>query len=359
MKKVNQQEVLTSPTCPPANYGQPSRHAAGCTGALAPPNMAASRESGAQLLARLGSRPSLIQLETSLFMADAGPKSGDAIEFYGPEGTAKTEMLLHLTARCILPTSQGGLEAGVVFVDTDYHFDILRLVTVLEGRLETTDEDRVKQCLRRLYIVRCNSSEQLVITLHSLEHIIASSSEVSLLIVDSISAFYWLDRSTDDSISGQELNQRRCVDILSRYLSDYGIVLIATKQALFGHKMLKNLPQILSLVLKNLPCSLSLVLKNLPQILSLVLKCLPCSLSLALKDIPCTMSLVLNNLPCTLSLVLKGIPCTLSLVLKDPHCPLFSAPEDITLFSALSIERTSPSLVLKDLLSPQPQHSQI
>ncbi|XP_066305040.1 DNA repair protein XRCC2-like isoform X1 [Branchiostoma lanceolatum] len=202
--------------------------------------MAASRESGAQLLARLGSRPSLIQLETSLFRADAGPKSGDAIEFYGPEGTAKTEMLLHLTARCILPTSQGGLEAGVVFVDTDYHFDILRLVTVLEGRLETTDEDRVKQCLRRLYIVRCNSSEQLVITLHSLEHIIASSSEVSLLIVDSISAFYWLDRSTDDSISGQELNQRRCVDILSRYLSDYGIVLIATKQALFGHKSRKS-----------------------------------------------------------------------------------------------------------------------
>ncbi|XP_078577741.1 DNA repair protein XRCC2-like [Branchiostoma floridae x Branchiostoma japonicum] len=202
--------------------------------------MAAYRESGAQLLARLGSRPSLVQLETALFRADMGPKSGDAIELYGPEGTAKTEMLLHLTARCILPASLGGLEAGVVFIDNDYHFDILRLVTILEGRLDTTDEDRVKQCLGRLYIVRCNSSEQLVITLHSLEHIIASSSEVALLIVDSISAFYWLDRSTDDSMSGQELNQRRCVDILSRYLSDYGIVLIATKQALFGHKSRKN-----------------------------------------------------------------------------------------------------------------------
>ncbi|XP_078659225.1 DNA repair protein XRCC2-like [Branchiostoma floridae x Branchiostoma belcheri] len=202
--------------------------------------MAASRESGAQLLARLGSRPSLAQLETSLFSADAGPKPGDAVEFYGPEGTAKTEMLLHLTARCILPTSLGGLEAGVVFIDTDFHFDILRLVTILEGRLDTTDEDRVKDCLRRLYIVRCNSSEQLVITLHSLEHILASTPEVALLVVDSISAFYWLDRSTDDSISGQELNQRRCVDVLSRYLADYGIVLIATKQAIFGQKSRKS-----------------------------------------------------------------------------------------------------------------------
>ncbi|KAJ7409602.1 hypothetical protein BTVI_56048 [Pitangus sulphuratus] len=52
---------------------------------------------------------------------------GDVIEFHGAEGTGKTEMLYHLIARCIIPKSGGGLEVEVMFIDTDYHFDMLRL----------------------------------------------------------------------------------------------------------------------------------------------------------------------------------------------------------------------------------------
>ena len=60
------------------------------------------------------------------------------MELHGTEGTGKTELLYHLLVRCLLPEDAGGLGVEVVFLDTDHHFDMLRLVTVLEHRLAQT-----------------------------------------------------------------------------------------------------------------------------------------------------------------------------------------------------------------------------
>lgn len=49
--------------------------------------------------------------------------------------SGKTELLYHLLCRCVLPNAAGGLEADVVFVDTDYSLDMLRLVSIMESRL--------------------------------------------------------------------------------------------------------------------------------------------------------------------------------------------------------------------------------
>lgn len=49
--------------------------------------------------------------------------------------SGKTELLYHLLCRCVLPVATGGLEVDVVFVDTDYSLDMLRLVSILDSRL--------------------------------------------------------------------------------------------------------------------------------------------------------------------------------------------------------------------------------
>lgn len=49
----------------------------------------------------------------------------------------KTELLYHLLCRCVLPVACGGLEVEVVFVDTDYSLDMLRLVSILDSRLSS------------------------------------------------------------------------------------------------------------------------------------------------------------------------------------------------------------------------------
>lgn len=49
--------------------------------------------------------------------------------------SGKTELLYHLLCRCVLPKAAGGLEVDVGFVDTDYSLDMLRLVSILDNRL--------------------------------------------------------------------------------------------------------------------------------------------------------------------------------------------------------------------------------
>lgn len=191
------------------------------------------RESGTELLARLKGRRSLKHLEPRLFTEEGLLNHGNTVEFHGPEGAGKTEMLYHLVASCILPESKGGLQVEVVFVDTECHFDMLRLVTVLEHCLAQSTEESVKQCLGRLFIVHCSSSTQLLLLFQSLESMVCSHPALCLLIVDSMSAFYWIDRlSGGESFSQQEANLRRCIECLENLLSEYQLVLIATTQAL-------------------------------------------------------------------------------------------------------------------------------
>ncbi|XP_069504028.1 DNA repair protein XRCC2 isoform X2 [Ambystoma mexicanum] len=190
-------------------------------------------ESGTQLLARLEGRSSLKTLEPLLFAQEGFPIHGDVVEFHGPEGTGKTEMLYHLIARCIIPKSDGGLQVEVLFIDTDYHFDMLRLVTILEHRLSQSTEEIMKQCLGRFFLVLCSSTVQLLLTLYSLESMFCSHPSLCLLILDSISAFYWIDRNNGgESIPKQEANLKKCVDILDKLLKEYHLVLFASTQTI-------------------------------------------------------------------------------------------------------------------------------
>ncbi|XP_077159490.1 DNA repair protein XRCC2 [Paroedura picta] len=190
-------------------------------------------ESGAQLLARLEGRSSLKKLEPYLFAEEGYPTHGDVIEFHGPEGTGKTEMLYHLVVRCVLPKAGGGLEVSLLFIDTDFHFDMLRLVTLLEHKLSQSSEELIKQCLGRFFLVTCNSSAQLLLTLYSLENMLCSHPSLCLLMIDSMSAFYWIDRANGgDNLSLQETNLRRCVQCLETLLRQHHLALFATTQTI-------------------------------------------------------------------------------------------------------------------------------
>ncbi|XP_036885405.1 DNA repair protein XRCC2 [Sturnira hondurensis] len=190
-------------------------------------------ESGTELLARLEGRRSLREMEPCLFADEDSPVHGDILEFHGPEGTGKTEMLYHVTARCILPKAEGGLEIEVLFIDTDYHFDMLRLVTILEHRLARSSEDIIKCCLGRFFLVHCSSSSQLLLTLYSLETMFCSRPSLCLLIVDSLSAFYWTDRANGGgSVGLQEAPLKKCSQVLERLVQEYRLVLLATTQSI-------------------------------------------------------------------------------------------------------------------------------
>lgn len=197
-------------------------------------------ESGAQLFARLEARRCLKDVEPRLFPDHGGPEHGDVVELHGAAGTGKTELLYHLLCRCVMPAAAGGLEVEVMFVDTDYSLDMLRLVSILDRRLSAAGssgsasaEATLRSCLSRLSVVHCSSSAQLLLTLHFLETSLSSRPSLALLLIDSISAFYWLDRSEGGaSITRQEEKLSKCSELLARLLRDYRITVFATCHAI-------------------------------------------------------------------------------------------------------------------------------
>uniref|UniRef100_A0A3Q3XAR3 RecA family profile 1 domain-containing protein n=1 Tax=Mola mola TaxID=94237 RepID=A0A3Q3XAR3_MOLML len=194
-------------------------------------------ESGAQLFARLEARRCLKDIEPALFPADGGPEHGEVVELHGTEGTGKTELLYHLLCRCVMPAAAGGLEVEVVFVDTDYSLDMMRLVSVLDSRLNAGTHrpapSVLRSCLARLLVVHCSSCSQLLLTLHFLETSLSSRPSLALLLIDSISAFYWLDRCEGGaSVTKQEEKLSKCADLLDSLRRDYRITVFATCHAI-------------------------------------------------------------------------------------------------------------------------------
>ena len=195
-------------------------------------------------MARLISRPFVYQLDTVLF--PGGLQPGHIVELIGEEGTGKSQYLLHLLATAILPATVsgvdvGGLNAEVLFIDTKYAFNMLRLVALLEQRLsaalnksndtcttstevEDPVESAVKQCLTRFFFVRCSSSAQLAVTLCSLESVLAAKPNIRLVLLDDVSAFYHMDvfKNTESHFS-------LCISLLKKLVSTRQLLVITTR----------------------------------------------------------------------------------------------------------------------------------
>ena len=179
---------------------------------------------------------------------------GDAVELYGDEGFGKTELLVHFCANCILPRSWKaislpGKEVKVIFIDTTFKFPLWRLVHILENRLRECKEkskecdfistaeihEFVNSCLERLFVIHCSSSCNLVKSLANLEPVLRSNPDICLLLVDTISEFYWTDRAVGGSNkSEQEGPQRNIIRKLMRYQEEFHLVVVVTKSAIMN-----------------------------------------------------------------------------------------------------------------------------
>ncbi len=153
---------------------------------------------------------------------------------------------------CILPHEIGSALLGgwnrvAVVYDTDSTFDICRFRALLRYRITTllppdgsdAAEEIIINSLSRLQIFRPASSSELAMSLLHLEDFHATNahlrdSEIALILVDSLSAFYWTDRFTSEQFRGhqdagsmvQPLQQVRAA--LERIRSLYDCVVVYT-----------------------------------------------------------------------------------------------------------------------------------
>ena len=140
-------------------------------------------------------------------------RAGQVMEICGTNDTCKTECLLQAAATCVLPKSCGGCASNAIFMEMRSGMDPLRLVQILDSRIRrcqsssSSGSQLLEESLRRFELVRCYNNVDLVCALKALEQrereeeAAAPSSQERprrrLVLVDDISAFYWIDKSFD------------------------------------------------------------------------------------------------------------------------------------------------------------------
>lgn len=188
-------------------------------------------ESGLQLLERLVARPIIKDLTPLL----PDELTSETIEIIGNASTGKTLFLTECIAKCIIPQNACGLDTGVVYIDLDGQFNIIKLVKIIKRIIKNADDNLVKACLNKLTLINCYDSPTLYVTFQRLKLFLTEQSQVGLVILDSVSANYW-----QDSVSGGEKYMdsyvEKIISSLKLCLEDFKVPIMFTRQSYFQSK---------------------------------------------------------------------------------------------------------------------------
>ncbi|XP_042471223.1 DNA repair protein XRCC2 homolog [Zingiber officinale] len=234
-------------------------------------------ESAKTMLARLLIERSLLLLPP---LHRLPLRVGNVVEITGPSSSAKSQVLLQAAVHCILPKEWkgirfGGLERIVIYFDLDCRFDVRRLTQILKFRIlgvlgsingsnrahqegfqeyhgeasimNSVYDELIVACMKRFLYIRCYDSYEFLAalkTMHSRAQVESGVLGVGIhfLLIDSIGAFYWIDRSIQPSnsldykrgtMSFQHLVET-IVQEIRKFLEVQPVLVLVSKASIFG-----------------------------------------------------------------------------------------------------------------------------
>ncbi|XP_068628437.1 DNA repair protein XRCC2 [Battus philenor] len=198
-------------------------------------------ESGIQLLSRLVKKPGIENFYPTLF--GNGPKFNDIIELFGEESTSN--LLYDIVSTFLLPVELGGVEAGVMIFNTDSNLDVNVLMETFRKKLYThiktkslllkcdeQDVDLVFQTsLKKLFYIEIFDITEFNITIQHLENVLLKNSNISLIIFDSLTAFYWSEQNF--KICKMDLYIKSLLNVIQKVTKDYKTTILFTRPEYF------------------------------------------------------------------------------------------------------------------------------
>lgn len=162
---------------------------------------------------------------------------GIVVEVIDNQSVHGNILFTNILAGCILPGEQGGCNSHAIYFDLQQNFDLLQLIGVLEEKTNA-GEDLIKEWMKQFHIVRCRDLHQLIITLFSIEPMIANSKiPVKLLVLDGLGCNYWHEQLIGaNSKYIKERNYNRLIDTLKSLMVKYGISVLMRTTEVFARK---------------------------------------------------------------------------------------------------------------------------
>lgn len=172
----------------------------------------------------------LLDLDKNLH---GGLACGTITEIAGPAGCGKTQFCIMLSVLAAVPQDAGGLDANVIYIDTEAAFSASRLVEMASNRFPDIfkSKELLIQLSKRVHVYWESTCSSLWERLQSLEEDVISKG-VGLIVLDSVAS---LVRKEFDSRVSRNMNERTALlskeAAILKYLAEtFHIPVVVTNQ---------------------------------------------------------------------------------------------------------------------------------
>ena len=184
-----------------------------------------SFELGTALLER---RKKLGRISTNAKSLDellgGGVETQAITEFAGEFGTGKTQIAHQIAVDVQLPPDQGGLNAEVVYIDTESTFRPERIVDMAKG--VGLDPEAA---LTRIHVARAfNSNHQMLLVQKAQE--LAREKPIRLVVVDSLTAHFRAEYAGRGELAPRQQLLNKHLHELLRFADTYNAAIVVTNQ---------------------------------------------------------------------------------------------------------------------------------
>lgn len=159
-------------------------------------------------------------------MLGGGVETQGILELVGEFASGKSQICMMLSATCQLPKERGGLEGGVLVIDSEGTFSPERVYAMAQGLGLDADVT-----LRRIIYARAWNSDHQMLIVEKCDRIIEEKA-IKLVIVDSILSHFRGEYLGRESLAERQQKLNRHVHRLLRLAEVYNLAVVITNQVL-------------------------------------------------------------------------------------------------------------------------------
>lgn len=158
-----------------------------------------------------------------------GIPTGTFVELYGSPQSGKTQICYTISANCLLPKEFGGLEAGVIWLDTEGSFNTQRLKQIISYYEYTHNIKNVKT--DRFMVANTRTLAQIELALKEAGSIIPKN-KVKLMIIDSLMDPFRAEYGGLGELAVRQKHLNKLLHMLMRLAEAYDIAVVYTNQVM-------------------------------------------------------------------------------------------------------------------------------
>lgn len=147
-------------------------------------------------------------------------------EFFGRFSSGKTQIGFQLAVNVQKPVSEGGLNGGAIFIDTESTFRPERIVQIAEA--QNLDPSQI---LKNIFVQRAENSDHQILLAEKCENLIKEHN-IKLLIVDSLTSLFRADYVGRGALSDRQQKLNKHIHLLQKFADQYNLVVYVTNQVM-------------------------------------------------------------------------------------------------------------------------------